>query len=264
MRNTIGERSLGIWLEFLSIGDRNGGVLPLMTDTFATALAFKCHSTASRVRQVWGFACKKNWIKWDQGLGEGLQSDHSRTAVGVGEGLQSDCSRTAVGVGEGLQSDRVARLAKYANYHKVRGTNKIPRGGALGSLPSEPSEPLKNPKKDSLVPPPTEALEMAQLLSDLIFENYPNRTSPTEAQLVSWARDAEKVNRIDGHEWDQIRELIEWCQGDSFWKANILSMSKFRQKWNQLLAKKESDNGRRSSPEPKGFAGIREILKNRA
>jgi hypothetical protein len=124
-------------------------------------------------------------------------------------------------------------IVKFAEYHKTREPKQAP------SLPSLPSLP-KNPKKDSLVPPPAEALEMAQLLSDLIFQNYPNRTPPTESQLMSWAKDAEKINRIDGHSWEDIRELIDWCQADPFWRANVLSMSKFREKWNQLLARKST------------------------
>ena len=33
----------------------------------------------------------------------------------------------------------------------------------------------------------------------------------------------------------QAHELIEWATSDDFWKSNILSMSKFRAKYDQLL-----------------------------
>lgn len=65
MRNKIGERSLGIWLEFCAMGNRNAGALPLLSDCSATTVAFKCHSSATRVRLVWDFALTKAWIVCD-------------------------------------------------------------------------------------------------------------------------------------------------------------------------------------------------------
>lgn len=38
----------------------------------------------------------------------------------------------------------------------------------------------------------------------------------------------------DGIRPDQIAKAIRWCQADEFWRANILSMSKLREKYDQL------------------------------
>lgn len=38
----------------------------------------------------------------------------------------------------------------------------------------------------------------------------------------------------DGVRPDQIERAIRWCQADEFWRANILSMSKLREKYDQL------------------------------
>jgi len=35
--------------------------------------------------------------------------------------------------------------------------------------------------------------------------------------------------------------LIRWCQRDNFWKSNILSTQKLREKYEQLYAAKERD-----------------------
>ena len=88
--------------------------------------------------------------------------------------------------------------------------------------------------------PSVEAISCAQFLSDKIFENFPKRTAPTKSQLMNWAREADKVYRIDGHSWGDIKELLAWSQKDVFWRQNILSMDKFRKQWNKLMAKKES------------------------
>ena len=124
------------------------------------------------------------------------------------------------------------------------------------------SQTSSKPLKKSIQP---EAIMVAQILSDKITENYPQRTPPTEDQLTEWAVDAERIHRIDGHPWEEITSLLEWSQSDPFWKANILSMGKFRKQWNQLLAKRAqtegSDNG--AGKEPEGWKTLRHWGKRR-
>jgi hypothetical protein len=38
----------------------------------------------------------------------------------------------------------------------------------------------------------------------------------------------------DKREPDKIRNAIKWCQNDEFWRANILSMPKLREKYDQM------------------------------
>ncbi|WP_350269338.1 hypothetical protein AAFP32_12145 [Brevibacterium sp. CBA3109] len=45
----------------------------------------------------------------------------------------------------------------------------------------------------------------------------------------------------DGYTLDQIRYVISWCQQDNFWKANILSPKKLREKFPQLVARIKSE-----------------------
>jgi len=101
----------------------------------------------------------------------------------------------------------------------------------------------RNEKKKRTPSSPSEhGAEMAQLLSDSISRNIPNRTSATRSQLVQWAYDADLINRRDGHSWEEIRLLLAFSQSDPFWKANILSMGKLRKQWNQLAAKKAAQD----------------------
>ena len=48
----------------------------------------------------------------------------------------------------------------------------------------------------------------------------------------------------DGADPAQIANVIRWCQQDNFWKANILSGTKLREKFGQLEAKMRSGNER--------------------
>jgi hypothetical protein len=125
-------------------------------------------------------------------------------------------------------------VSKYADYHKTREDYKSQAG--VKRVPSEPSEPNEPSKVRIKSQPSPEGRRSAQVLSDKIFENHPSRTAPTEAVLMEWSREADRIYRIDKHGWEEILSLIEWSQSDPFWKTNILGMPKFRKQWNQLTA----------------------------
>lgn len=201
MRRSIGEKSLSIWLEILSIGDRNGGELSGRYEELTRSIAGKCQATTRTVTAVFDFAKSKLWV----------------------------------------ESQPTLRVSNFLKYHRTEERKETPQGIKNCSPPNqtEPNQTEPSIKKKSKIrlAPPLEAVELAQLLSDKIFENIPDRTPPTESQLMAWADEADRIYRIDGHPWDKIRELLLWSQRDEFWKANILSMSKLRKQWNQLVAR---------------------------
>lgn len=55
----------------------------------------------------------------------------------------------------------------------------------------------------------------------------------------------------DNYTFEQIAWIIRWCQQDGFWRANIHSMSKLREKFDQLRlqAQRKQDNGKPSRSE---------------
>lgn len=138
--------------------------------------------------------------------------------------------------------NHITEIVNYWDYHRNEEREKFPPDQ---TRPNRPDLTIKDKIKTrpSKPTPPAEAMECAQFLSDRIYDNFPSRTPPTEAQLMQWASEADRLNRIDGHSWIQIKDLIAWSQQDGFWRANILSMSKLRQQWNQLIAKQRSNNG---------------------
>jgi len=57
---------------------------------------------------------------------------------------------------------------------------------------------------------------------------YKNRTT---AQLQEWAAEFDRINRIDGHSWEDIAKMIRGVLSDDFWRKNILSPAKLRKQW---------------------------------
>jgi len=48
----------------------------------------------------------------------------------------------------------------------------------------------------------------------------------------------------DGRTEQQVMGAINWCQTDDFWRSNILSMPKLREKYDQLRLQAERQRGR--------------------
>jgi len=50
---------------------------------------------------------------------------------------------------------------------------------------------------------------------------------------------------LDGRDVGQVLELIGFVTDDDFWKANVLSLPKFREKFDQLRLQRGRKNGSR-------------------
>lgn len=102
--------------------------------------------------------------------------------------------------------------------------------------------------------PSGEAVALARLLVSFILRNNPKHRPITEATVMRWARVADLTHGRDGRSWEEMNEMVAACQNDHFWWRNILSMEKFREKYDQLEVKVPK-NGRRTveagiQPEP--------------
>ena len=84
------------------------------------------------------------------------------------------------------------------------------------------------------------------MLSRCVKERYPKIKPHTEKDLQRWADAIDKCNRIDGHEWRLIGEVLTFSQSDPFWRKNIRSGDAFRDKFDALYAKMIEEGGRQS------------------
>jgi len=68
-----------------------------------------------------------------------------------------------------------------------------------------------------------------------------------------WADDIDKMIRLDGRNESEVRALIDFAHGNEFWKKNILSAGKLREKATMLTAQMKGDkasgsDGKRFKP----------------
>lgn len=83
-----------------------------------------------------------------------------------------------------------------------------------------------------------EVRDLCHLLSNLIHKNTGRKPKVTKAWLTACRRMIE----LDKIEPQQIAGAIEWSQKDEFWAANIMSMSKLREKYPTLLLQARRKN----------------------
>lgn len=81
--------------------------------------------------------------------------------------------------------------------------------------------------------------QLAGHLAKRMRDNNPECKLPKERskQLDDWCIEIDRMIRIDGREPEAIREVIDWCQSDDFWKSNILSPKSLRKQYDKLVVK---------------------------
>ncbi|MFJ5984222.1 helix-turn-helix domain-containing protein [Lentzea sp. NPDC092896] len=102
----------------------------------------------------------------------------------------------------------------------------IPATPAL-DLPYElPKEQLASPTEDAIR---DDVNALCERLHERLTANGVKATI-----TAKWRTDARLLLDRDGRELQHALNLIDWATADSFWKANVLSMPKFRKQYDQL------------------------------
>jgi len=145
---------------------------------------------------------------------------NQRDSIGKPEGSLGFGS----GSGSGSGSDKTSSS-------KVKSTSDQEKGSE--------SALIGNAKKKTQ--PSHEAERLSALLQREIQRNKPDyRITP--AQLRKWAVTADRMIRLDGRTEERIASNIRWAQQDEFWMANILSMDKLREKFDQLEMRRQASS----------------------
>jgi hypothetical protein len=88
---------------------------------------------------------------------------------------------------------------------------------------------------------------LSKMLFDWIVKNHRTHKyakfdeTEKEGQIQKFCVDADLILRVDEREFKHALFLMEWCQQSNFWKANIMSMGKFREQFDTLTAQAQRD-----------------------
>ena len=73
--------------------------------------------------------------------------------------------------------------------------------------------------------------QLAEYLFEQMKKNNPEARKP---DFNKWANDIRLMMEIDNRKEEQVRNMITWSQSNDFWKGNILSAKKLRDKYDQM------------------------------
>lgn len=96
-------------------------------------------------------------------------------------------------------------------------------------------------------------------LCDLLADGVQATTGERPKVGKRWHDACRLLLDNDGYTADQVEALIRWSQEHQFWRSNILSMPKLREKRLNLIAQARRDNGGQRRDEPASFAALREL-----
>ena len=91
----------------------------------------------------------------------------------------------------------------------------------------------KEKPKDRWFHEKSEPYMLARFLEEQIQKHTPE-FGANEARRQRWAKDIDLMIRRDGLDPDKIADVIVWAHNSTFWRANILSGKKLREKYLQL------------------------------
>lgn len=95
------------------------------------------------------------------------------------------------------------------------------------------------------------AIYMLKTIRSVNPNVYPE-DSKNPPNLQSWANDIRLTHERDARSYEQIKQLIDWSQNDSFWNKNILSPAKLRKQFGKLISRAEDTGPSNYGPDNYG------------
>jgi hypothetical protein len=98
--------------------------------------------------------------------------------------------------------------------------------------------------------------QLSTYFFERILENNPEHKKPN---LQTWSEDIRKMMEIDKRTEEQIKYLMKWVQEDDFEKVNVLSPTKIRKRFDNLIMKVKQQRNKK----PKSIFDQGEASKER-
>lgn len=139
----------------------------------------------------------------------------------------------------------VQRLSINNNILNTNVFNDRPRISKSSPRKAKPEAAVSSPKGDKWGT--ADDLKAAHWIFQLITRISPSAKTPNWS---GWANDVRLMREQDNRTHSDICQMFKFANQDSFWKSNILSPAKLREKWTQLEAKRNTQGQGKPSGRP--------------
>lgn len=129
--------------------------------------------------------------------------------------------------------------------HEVQGGGAPKEVGVVhsvqegGAHSAGKEEPLKKIQIKNTYVPTADASELVEDLLKTLKKSKPDAKLPTD--FSQWSQEIDRMLSIDNRTPNQIRKVLSWLPTNDFWKTNILSAGKLREKFDQLELKMQAE-----------------------
>ncbi len=161
-------------------------------------------------------------------------------AAGVGEHIMAALLRKSLRAGRASVTDRSRCHVAYVieNWTKYQGAvaEALQSGGRDVAEALQEEEGKKERRKEGTPDKSGEAWKIAGWWGET-HPYWQAHLKEAVQQRAKWAEVIDKLNRLDGHSWEEIRALLKWAaedirEGGGFpgWSSNCRSTAKLRKK----------------------------------
>lgn len=232
MRREIGEKSLSIWLEFLSIADQNEGEIPGDLESLLRSVAGTCQCSVMKVRLMYDRSVAQLW----------------------------------------LSPNPTLHVVKYWNYHRSREPIKPPLGSLLTdpirsdpkilkkeSEPASP-EPSVDVKKPEGKPEPKPEQKSVRKMLDPVVKIWADKVYQTDpvrfASLIRWIKQAEKEKFENAVIAAALERFLPYCHTITDWWPYLDKLI-YKVKADMSRDRSQSEHDKhKGSPVPQGLLGL--------
>lgn len=174
--------------------------------------------------------CK--WVAWyERGK---LKEPNPKTIQNIMDWLENNNMINIYGV-KGNRKETHYNIVNY-NVYQAKDNDKVTekkQSMETNKNDKEKDIPLKKESKN--FSNDDKEYKLSKYLSKCIAERL-DKPLKDEKTLQSWAKEFNKMVRLDKYDFDEMLEVLQFSQTDEFWKKNILSAAKFRKQYLTLLA----------------------------
>jgi hypothetical protein len=167
----------------------------------------------------------------------------------LGNGMENETEN-------GVENESGTKAERYGDKQELKNDNNK---DIKNSTSAEPPQTQKKKSPSVEFQPDSVEYKATQYLIDAILTKNINARVPTKPdQIQKWCDAANKILRIDGKPEDEFKRVLAFAAKDPFWSQNILSMAKFREKYDQLYAKMTAAKAPQQSKFSKTLDSIKE------
>lgn len=229
--------AMGLWVQagsWSALNETNGFIPEDITEEFVPVTVVS-HVTESDTVDVREALCDVGfWSKTDDGYQFEGWDEYQPTKSGIDEKRAKDAERK--------RRSRAQRQDVTPMSHVTDSD-----ASAVTTCPPPPSRPdptRPDPKTNSSAKQTAVAesqREDVEALCAKLRDHIAGNSSKTPEITARWRTEARLLLDRDEIPFDEAVRVLDWCQRDNFWRGNILSLPKFREKFTQLQIKSNQE-----------------------